>query len=76
LKKETAKICYERLHAVGAELSAVGEIIREIEDETERVKLLRAIANVMMDIGGNLIAPILRQHPELDPDNQYATRKK
>jgi hypothetical protein len=76
LKKDVAKISYERLHAVGAELSAVLQIFREIEDEIERRELLRGIGGVMLDIANKLIVPILLQYPDLDPDNEYATRKK
>jgi hypothetical protein len=65
--------CYER---VGVPLNDADEIIRKtISDAEERSALLRPIGEMYADIWFQLMLPVVRKHPDLDPDGDRFRRK-
>ena len=70
---ETAKklmAVYERL---GGVINEADDIIRPLP-EAERSTHLRALAVVMQHLWANLQHPIVREHPDLDPDGDRFQR--
>lgn len=54
--------------ALGDDLSKMGELTLEIADEAERLRYRTVIGRMMGDLWVEILAPIVREHPELDPD--------
>lgn len=63
--------CYAR---VGAPLSDAEAIIRKLPEEG-RHALLYPLVEMMADIWFKLQLPVVRQHPDLDPDGDRYRRK-
>ncbi|MGD9365047.1 MAG: hypothetical protein PVH87_05075 [Desulfobacteraceae bacterium] len=68
VKKESALRLMEIYSQAGAILNQADPILRDIPDEEERISLLRSLGGVMADIWIKLESPIVRQFPDLDPD--------
>ena len=58
---------YQRL---GDVLNQADPLIRSISDEEERKQHLRALGTMMADVWTELMAPIVREHRDLDPDRR------
>jgi hypothetical protein len=56
---------YQRM---GAVLNEAEPIIRGLPESPERTKQLRVLGTIMADVWTELMAPIVREHPDLDPD--------
>jgi hypothetical protein len=46
----------------------LAELVAEITDPNEKATFIQAVGDLMGDIYGKLMIPILRQYPDLDPD--------
>lgn len=68
VKKECAQRLMEIYSQAGEILNKADPILRNIPEEEERKFLLRSLGGVMADIWIKLGSPIVRQYPELDPD--------
>ena len=60
---------YARLEAIYGRVEAH---LREIEDESERKDLLRGFAEVAGGHFTDLLLPVMRQYPDLDPDKNIS----
>ena len=69
----------EKLMAIYAK---IGEALNEADPllralpEAERTPHLRAVGGVMSGLWHDLQWPIVREHPELDPDKEYFDAKR
>jgi hypothetical protein len=61
---------YHRLNEV---LNEAEPLIRAMPDQSERTAHLGALGTMMQDVWLELMAPIVREHPELDPDRRGQT---
>jgi hypothetical protein len=68
VEKEAAQRLMKIFSEAGESLNLADPIIRNISDEEERTTLLRALGGLMADIWIKLESPIVRQFPDLDPD--------
>ena len=57
-------------HQVGDTLNQAEPLLRAIPNEQERTQHLRALGTMMADVWTELMAPIVREHRELDPDRK------
>jgi hypothetical protein len=58
---------YQRL---GDVLKEADPLIRGISDEAEQKRHLRSLGAMMQDVWLELMAPIVREHRDLDPDKK------
>jgi hypothetical protein len=68
MDKELATSFMRELMALAEPLNRATTLARTIENEDERKALLRPIGSVMNLVNSELIRPIIKQYPELDPD--------
>ena len=57
-------------HRLGNVLNEADPLIRAIPDEPERQKHLQALGTMMQEVWLRLVAPIVREHRDLDPDKK------
>jgi len=68
MDKDTAKALMDEYLALGAATSRATEVAKRLTDQTEREAVLRSIGSIMNIVYVELMRPIIKQHPELDPD--------
>jgi hypothetical protein len=73
LTAEKLMTIYHRLNSVLAEADLV---IQSIPDEAEQKQHRRALGPMIMDVWTELMAPVVREHRELDPDGDRFQRPK
>ena len=73
MDRTTAQELMEIYLRVGNALNEADPIIRAIPNEAERSQQLHALGMLMGNVWIELQAPIVRQHPELDPDSEVGT---
>jgi hypothetical protein len=56
--------------ALDGPLHTAGKISEKIETKEERDPVRRAIGDLVLNIYSNLMRPIIRQYPDLDPDKE------
>jgi len=57
-------------HRRGDVLNEADPLIREIPDETEQKQHLRTLGTMIQEVWLELMAPIVREHRDLDPDKK------
>ena len=67
MEKNLAKAFVEHFLALDAPLNAAAALTSEIADENERKAVRGAIAEVGMAIYTDLIRPVTRKYPDLEP---------
>jgi hypothetical protein len=60
---------YQRL---GEVLNEADSVIMEIPDEAEQNRNLRSLGTLMQNVWLELMAPIVREHRDLDPDKKVS----
>ena len=70
MHRSTAERLMEAYARVGTALNDVDPLIRSIPDTDERNNHLRALGTMMQDLWLQLMAPIVREYPDLDPDRR------
>jgi hypothetical protein len=68
MNRDLAKLLIKKLLSLGKPLNSIAETIERITDEAERATLRKGIAEVMARVYTDLELPIIKQHPDLDPD--------
>jgi hypothetical protein len=68
MEKSSAAELIKSLMELSDRLNDIDAQLRRLPDDVERKALLRTLGSVMLDLDAGLIRPIVRQHPELDPD--------
>ena len=70
MDRTTAEKLMAIYHRLGDVLNEADALIRGIPDETEQKQHLRALGTMMQDVWLALMAPIVREHRDLDPDKK------
>jgi hypothetical protein len=70
MDRSTAEKLMVMYHRVSEALNQAEPVLRAIPEEQERKRHLRALGTMMADVWTELMAPIVREHPELDPDKR------
>lgn len=72
MDRSLAKQLIELALALDAPLNAATELTDQISDTEERTAVRRAIAEITGAAYSELILPIVRQYPDLDPERSEA----
>lgn len=68
MEKPSAARVIKSLLRLDKQLNSVDGELRKLPDNAERKALLRALGAIILDLDAGLIRPLVRQHPELDPN--------
>jgi hypothetical protein len=68
LDKTAAADLMKNLLELSASMNTVAALIEKIDDEKQKLILRRGIADLMGAVYTDLMRPIIREHPELNPD--------
>jgi len=68
MEREIAKKIMAELERLGAAMNDVVSIIEDINDEKEKKKFRRELGDLMGKSFTNIMCPIIREYPDLDPD--------
>ena len=68
MEKSLASRIIENIRSMDGQFNALYELIEEIEDEAEKKRVRRHLADVSGILHGNIEIPIFRQFPDLNPD--------
>jgi len=72
MERKIAEDLMAALITLGAECTKVSEITQKIQDNDERIKFRRGLGGIIGDVYTELMIPIIRQYPDLDPDKEVA----
>ncbi len=75
MDRATAEKLMAAYAKIGAALNEADPLLRALP-EAERIPHLRAMGGIMADLWLKLQWPIVREHPELDPDRDYFDAKR
>lgn len=70
MDRDTAEKLMAIYARLGAVLNEADPLLRPLPEE-ERLPYLRALGGMMGDLWIDLQWPIVREHPELDPDKEH-----
>jgi hypothetical protein len=70
MDKNVAKLLMKKLLEVGGSLSSVTLLVNEIDDKDEQKHLRKSIGEIMSRLYTELMVPIIREYPDLDPDKK------
>jgi hypothetical protein len=65
-----AELLMRKLLALSEPLNSIAETIERTTDEAEKAVLRKGIAEIMGRVYTDLELPIIKQHPDLDPDRE------
>lgn len=68
MKKDAAEVLMQQLLALSQAMDQVCAAIDRVDGEDEREQLRRGMSGMLADVYTELMRPIIRQFPELDPD--------
>jgi len=68
LDRATAEKLMAIYHKLNGPLNEAAAVIGTIQDQEEQRRLRRPLGEVMQAVWLELMQPIVRQHPDLDPD--------
>jgi hypothetical protein len=68
MERTEARSILRAVESLGGELNKIDGLIRDLPDGSERKALLQALGGVMGTLVTDIVHPIVRQYPELDPD--------
>ena len=67
IDKETAIALMRELTALAEPLNRATELAMQLNDQNKREAVLRSIGSIMDIAYVDIMRPIIRQHPEVDP---------
>ena len=70
MERAIAKQLMRTLAAMNEQLNSATSLTAQIDSKDEQESLRRAIGNVVQMIYIDLMRPVIRQYPDLDPDRQ------
>jgi hypothetical protein len=73
LDRATAEKLMAIYSKLNAPLNEAAEVIGAIHDQEEQKRLRRPLGEVMQSVWLELMQPIVRQHPDLDPDKRRSS---
>ena len=68
MKKDSAEALMQKLLELSKAMDQVCSLISQIESEEEREEFRRGMSGMLADVYTELMRPLIRQFPELDPD--------
>ncbi|QTN25660.1 hypothetical protein HZ992_12200 [Rhizobacter sp. AJA081-3] len=68
MNKDSAEAMMKKLLELSEAMDQVCSLIDQLESEEERMELRRGMSGMLADVYTELMRPIIRQFPELDPD--------
>jgi hypothetical protein len=68
MEKAVAARILEAALSVGNEIGKLDSIISELDSGCEKEELVQALGNIMGVLTRDVVFPIVRDHPGLDPD--------
>lgn len=68
MKKDSAKALMEKLLRLSEAMDQVCILIDQLESEEERKEFRRGMSGMLADVYTELMRPLIRQFPDLDPD--------
>jgi hypothetical protein len=73
LDRATAEKLMALYQKLNGSLNEAAEVIGAIRDQEEQKRLRRPLGEVMQSVWLDLMQPIVRQHPDLDPDKRRSS---
>ena len=70
MDRRVAEMLMKDLRALSEPLNSAAALIEQISDKDEQILLRRGIGELMGRIYTDLMIPILKQYPEMDPDEE------
>ena len=70
MERATAKKLMDIYRRLGNALNEAEPLIRGLPSDKEREAHLGALGTMMQDVWLHLMSPIVREHPDLDPDRK------
>ncbi len=68
MEKKQASDILESVLALNRPLGQVMDATEALPDGTERAEMVKAVGEILKILTLNIVFPIVRQYPELDPD--------
>ncbi len=68
MNKSTAQELMASLMSLNVSINTVASRVEDIDIDEQKRMLRRAVAGLMEIVYADLMRPIIREHPELDPD--------
>lgn len=68
MNKDFAQDLMHKLNELGSSMSSVAAKIEELENEPDKLILREGIADLMGMLYSDLVRPVIKKFPELDPD--------
>jgi len=68
MKRDVAEPIIKAMKTVDLAIDQLDRAVRAIEDEGERKRMLRFLANVICDFHLQITLPIVKHFPDLHPD--------
>jgi hypothetical protein len=68
MEKALAEVILQSVLSLSKTFNDLDPIVREIKDPEERRRLLVCLGTVMAELSTEIIFPIVKQYPEMDPD--------
>ena len=68
MDKKVAKSLMASFFAMSEPLNAASDLIDEIDDMAEQKTFREGVGRIMGSLYTDLMVPIIRQYPDLDPD--------
>ena len=72
MDRDTAAELIDHYMRICAELNQMTHIIGALPDSDEQKRLRRPVGEIGASLYVDLIVPLLKQYPDLDPDNRNA----
>lgn len=69
MKFDSGKELMDGAQEINTHLGNIAELVELIEHETLKKKIKRELGLVVGKVYIGVMAPVLREHPELDPDS-------
>jgi hypothetical protein len=73
MERQIAEELMVALNDLSFELAKISEITQKIKDNEDRVRFRLGLANIIGDLYTELMIPVLRQYPDLDPDKNSSS---
>ena len=68
MEKSSASEIIKAVLQLSSQLGGIESQLRSLPNDDEQKGLLKALGSIMIELDAGLIRPLVRQHPELDPD--------
>lgn len=73
LDKTVAENLMRKSLDLGASMNAVAAQVEQVDVEEQKLSLRRSIANLMGMLYTDIMIPVIREYPDLDPDKVPST---